>query len=94
MPNWICTIEVEWPAGVLPEDAETAFARLRPALEAMRHTLFVLGGGEPHWHRIGTPKLEQDQQYVERRVGELMAEQRQDTIDEVANEVGQGPWPK
>lgn len=57
MPNWIVKVEVEWPS--LPtDDPEKAFNRLRVALEAMRRTLYVLEGGQPHWHRLSTPRLE------------------------------------
>ncbi len=89
MPNWIVQVEIEWPAAAM-EHPETAFNRLRPALEALRRTLYVLGGGEPHWHRLTVPRLEGE---TDQQVGELMAEQRQDTLDPVADELSKGPMP-
>jgi hypothetical protein len=56
MPNWIVNVELEWPA--LPgEDAEQAWARLRPALKALLMTMHVLHGEHPHYHRLGMPRL-------------------------------------
>jgi len=78
MPNWIVHVEIEWPA--LPgEDAERAFNRLRPALEALRMTMSVLHDTPPHWHRITTPRLE--------------GEPVQETLDAVADELARSPMP-
>mgnify|MGYP001371788696 FL=1 len=78
-PNWIVMLELEWPALPGEQDAERAFNRLRPALEALRMTMSVLHDSAPHWHRLTTPRLE--------------GEPTQETLDPVADELLKSPMP-